>query len=72
MALYKSVYYYYYYYYQMNRVNSCSDFGYDDSSINIVVIIIISIIITTRSDAFPDRQTLFIRFESKIAYCSFS
>jgi len=26
---------------QMNRVNSCNDFGHDDSTINIVVVIII-------------------------------
>ena len=31
--------------YQMNRVNSCNDFGHDDSTINIVVVIIIIIII---------------------------
>jgi len=30
----------------MNRVNSRSDFGHDDSTINIVVVIIIIIIIT--------------------------
>jgi len=29
----------------MNRVNSCNDFGHDDSTINIVVVIIIIIII---------------------------
>jgi len=29
------------YIYQMNRVNSCSDHGHDDSTINIVVVIII-------------------------------
>jgi len=28
----------------MNRVNSCNDFGHDDSTINIVVVIIIIII----------------------------
>jgi len=31
----------------MNRVNSRSDFGHDDSTINIVVVIIIIIIIIT-------------------------
>ena len=30
---------------QMNRVNSCNDFGHDDSTINIVVVIIIIIFI---------------------------
>ena len=34
------------YIYQMNRVNSCNDFGHDDSTINIVVVIISIIIIT--------------------------
>jgi len=29
----------------MNLVNSCNDFGHDDSTINIVVVIIIIIII---------------------------
>ena len=29
---------------QMKRVNSCNDFGHDDSSLNIVVVIIITII----------------------------
>jgi len=29
----------------MNRVNSCNDFGHDDSTINIVIAIIIIIII---------------------------
>ena len=33
------------YIYQMNRVNSCNDFGHDDSTINIVMAVII--IITT-------------------------
>ena len=32
------------YIHQMNRVNSCNDFGYDDSTINIVMAIIIIII----------------------------
>ena len=31
------------YIHQMNRVNSCNDFGHDDSTINIVVVIIIII-----------------------------
>jgi len=31
------------YIHQMNRVNSCNDFGYDDSTINIVMAIIIII-----------------------------
>ena len=30
----------------MNRVNSCIDFGHDDSTINIVIVVIIIIIIT--------------------------
>jgi len=30
---------------EMNRVNSCNDFGHDDSTINFVVVIIIIIII---------------------------
>ena len=34
------------YIYQMNRVNSRSDFGHDDSTINIVVVIIIVIFLT--------------------------
>jgi len=29
------------YIHQMNRVNSCNDFGHDDSTINIVMAIII-------------------------------
>ena len=33
------------YIHQMNRVNSCNDFGHDDSTISIVVVIIIIIII---------------------------
>ena len=33
------------YIHQMNWVNSCDDFGHDDSTINIVVVIIIIIII---------------------------
>jgi len=31
------------YIHEMNRVNSCNDFGHDDSTINIVVSIIIII-----------------------------
>jgi len=31
------------YIHQINRVNSCNDFGHDDSIINIVVVIIIII-----------------------------
>jgi len=34
---------------QMNRVNSRSDFGHDDSTINTVVVIIIIIIIIIRA-----------------------
>jgi len=33
----------------MNRVNSCNDFGHDDSTINIVMIIIIIIIIAVQT-----------------------
>jgi len=32
---------------RMNRVNSCSGFSYDDSTINIIILIIIIIIIIT-------------------------
>ena len=32
------------YIYQINRVNSCNDFGHDESTINIVMVIIIIII----------------------------
>jgi len=32
----------------MNRVNSCNDFGHDDSTINIVMAIIIIIIIIAK------------------------
>jgi len=39
----------------MNRVNSCNDFGHDDSTINIVVVIII-IIIIARQFLFPSRR----------------
>jgi len=42
------------YIHQMNRVNSCNDFGHDDSTINIVMAIIIIIIIFWPSvDMFP-------------------
>jgi len=34
------------YIHQMNRVNSCIDFGHDDSTINIVIVVIIIMIIT--------------------------
>ena len=33
------------YIHQMNRVNSCNDFGHDNSVVNIVVVIIIIIIL---------------------------
>ena len=33
------------YIHQMNRVNSHNDFGYDDSTVNIVILIIIMIIV---------------------------
>jgi len=36
------------YIHQINRVNSHSDFGYDDSTVNIVVVIVIIIIILFR------------------------
>jgi len=33
------------YIHQMNRVNSCNDFGHDDSTINVVMAIIIIILL---------------------------
>ena len=42
------------YIHQMNRVNSRNDFGYDDSTINIVMaIIIIIVIIIILTDKLP-------------------
>ena len=38
---------------QMNRVNSCSDFSHEDSTINIIVVTIIIIIITNVDDFVP-------------------
>jgi len=32
---------------QMNRVNSCSDHGHEDSTINIVVVVVVIIVIIT-------------------------
>ena len=46
------------YIHQMNRVNSRSDFGHDDSTINIVVAIIISIIIITLCPSVHRSQTM--------------
>ena len=42
----------------MNRVNSCNDFGHDDSTINIVVVIIVVIVVICRyQHKATDRKT---------------
>jgi len=40
----------------MNRVNSRSDYGHDDSTINIVVVIIIVVIIFDPVTQFPENE----------------
>jgi len=46
------------YIHQMNRVNSCNDFGHNDSTINIVMAIIIIIIIIIIIDIFTVAKTV--------------
>jgi len=45
---------------QKNRVNSCNDFGHDDSTTNIVVVIIIIIIIITSGMTHHHRTPLLL------------
>ena len=44
------------YIHQMNRVNSRSDYGHDDSTLNIVVVIIIVVIIFDPVTQFPENE----------------
>ena len=45
-------------FYQLNRLNSCNDFGHDDSTINIVAVIIIIIIIFDPGSQFPGNEKI--------------